>query len=364
MASSVNETTVDVSSTVWTGVADGLFCPVISFVVSKQGQFLPHISNSDDRIGVSRIKGKEVGCASGRAFQMPKSDDDDLQATDSSSGGYSMNDDESSSLPSRYDMEGVRQEADLSDYGSEDSDSAVQSDGSWTELEREQPVTQTSRRKSNLRERNTRGCFLFSSIVSLCLVPFILVFSFGPMKEATNSSQQLVLLAQEAIDSATLSFDMVKDAAASSQAVLATMPHDLGVICPLMSQGSMEAELGIDLAVLHDTVTEGFEATNDLVEQRLSFFYNSMVQMRNGSIAFEDHVQEAESYMWIVPGLLFTVSILSAFAVLASVLAWKQKSEERLEFALSYLVLPALILASIGCWTAAVLASAGTMMTS
>lgn len=144
---------------------------------------------------VLKLKGKEVGCASGRAFHMVKPDgDDELQVTDSSSGDYSTGDEESSSEPSRYDMEELGQEVVLSDYGSDDYDSEADSRGSWTEDERHLPEVQTLEMKENPRERKTRSCFVFFSILSLCLVPFILVFSFGPMKEATNSSQQLVMV--------------------------------------------------------------------------------------------------------------------------------------------------------------------------
>jgi hypothetical protein len=142
------------------------------------------------------------------------------------------------------------------------------------------------------------------------------------------------------------------------------MPQDLGVICPLVDPNDMETELGIDLGILHGIAIDGFRVTSDLVDTRLSFFYNAMAQMQNGSIAFEEHIQEAESFMWIVPGLLFTVSILSALAMLGSVLAWKQKSGDRIEFALSYLLLPTLIVVSIGCWIIVAMASFGAMITS
>lgn len=146
-------------------------------------------------IVVLKLRGKEVGCASGRAFQMVKADDDDeLQVTDSSSGDFSMGDDNSSSAPSRYDMEELGQEVMLSDYGSEDYDNEVNSRGSWTEDERQQKVPDLPQMKENPRERKTRSCFLFFSILSLCLVPFILIFSFGPMKEATDASKQLILV--------------------------------------------------------------------------------------------------------------------------------------------------------------------------
>lgn len=142
------------------------------------------------------------------------------------------------------------------------------------------------------------------------------------------------------------------------------MPQDLDIICPLVNRSDMEAELGIDLGLLYEAMIDGFGETSDLVDSRLSFFHNAMAQMQNGTIAFDEHVQKAESFMWIVPGLLFTASLLSAMAMLGSVVAWKQKSGDRVEFALSYLLLPTLIFVSIGCWIVVAMASFGTMITS
>lgn len=128
---------------------------------------------------VLKIKGKEVGCASGMAFQLVKEEEDDsLQETDSSSG------DESN---------GGR--AHLSSRVSNTYEGRIEDQSSWdTEPERSRTKPYNSRMKEKPLERKTRMCFLFSSIISLCIVPFILVFSFGPMKEAIEASKQAVLV--------------------------------------------------------------------------------------------------------------------------------------------------------------------------
>lgn len=126
----------------------------------------------------------------------------------------------------------------------------------------------------------------------------------------------------------------------------------------------MEIELGIDLGDLHSIVNQDYRDTSILVDARLNFFFNALDQLDNGFSVFNGHVIKTESTMWIVPGLLFSISVLSAGAMFGSLLAWKKKSGERMQMAMSYLLLPALIIVALGCWAVVSLTSVGTMLTS
>lgn len=152
---------------------------------------------------VLKIKGTEVGCASGLAFHMEQieNDEDEFQETDSSSGDESNGAepiDVSANERSRSGSGEGGHEVALSDGGSNvDGDGEEMEDqSSWaTELERARTnYPYASRMKETRLERKTRMCFLLCSIVSLCIVPFVLVFSFGPMKEATEAAKQAVMV--------------------------------------------------------------------------------------------------------------------------------------------------------------------------
>ena len=58
----------------------------------------------------------------------------------------------------------------------------------------------------------------------------------------------------------------------------------------------------------------------------------------------------AESVVWLVPGLLLAVSIVTALATFGVILAWKQESGLRLQRCMSYGLLPALIALCLLCW--------------
>ena len=162
---------------------------------------------------VLKVKGKEVGCASGRAFYTETNDDDhhDTQSTDSSDESYSSRENDNfgssgssssnskernwntrnSNLQSKNDFQ------DDDESGSAEYSFDDESDGGRSEdydsqngwLSADEP-----RRSTNRREKRTRICFLVFSSISLLCVPLILVFSFGPMKETTQITDDLILV--------------------------------------------------------------------------------------------------------------------------------------------------------------------------
>lgn len=166
------------------------------------------------------------------------------------------------------------------------------------------------------------------------------------------------------IESVSSSFKTVDDAGLSSLAILDTMPKSIIDICPNIRQSEMEVEIGIDLGTLFRIVTTDYHTTKSLLDARLSFFFNALQQMDNGSSRFKDHVNEVESMLWMIPGLLFSISIISASAMFGTLLAWKKKSGDRLQMTMSYLLFPALITVALSCWFLVSLTSVGTMLTS
>lgn len=150
---------------------------------------------------VLKIQGEEVGCASGSAFHMVQidTDGDELHETDSSSGDESNGSKPTDKRSRSVGADEAGQEVALSDVGPNlvrNKSEIMEDESSWVtepELARTN-YSHSSKMRETPLERKTRMCFLFCSIVSLCTVPFILVFSFGPMKEATEAAKQAVLV--------------------------------------------------------------------------------------------------------------------------------------------------------------------------
>jgi ABC-type multidrug transport system permease subunit len=136
------------------------------------------------------------------------------------------------------------------------------------------------------------------------------------------------------------------------------------VLCPQIEKDDIMSELGIDLNDLVDTLAGDFDEMMELVNSQLGLVKNVVDRIDGGMVTFEESVDTADEIMWIVPGLLFAVSMLTAISMLGVLLAWKGKSGVRIQRAMSYFVLPLLIVASIACWIAAIMASFGTMVSS
>ena len=168
---------------------------------------------------VLKVKGREVGCASGRAFHTEKIDEQDIQSTDSSENSYysatstnvgnessrNNNDGEPNNNNNNNNNKGLKEEL-LEDIGigsneENEDDSYVDDDRSlsqsddydsqdgWLSVDDDEV-----RRAINPREKRTRFCFLVFSFIALLCVPIILIFSFGPLKEATTASDDIVFV--------------------------------------------------------------------------------------------------------------------------------------------------------------------------
>lgn len=149
---------------------------------------------------VLKLKGKEVGCASGQPFQTPNSDDLHLaESTDFSSYSSGVDQLDTDSNEGSNGLRNLQAHAnqpnhELDSTGTRESyeDEYASHDG-WLESS-----SKATKERANRREKRTRAAFLFFCGITLMCVPFILVFSFAPMKEATKSTEKIVWVSDTA----------------------------------------------------------------------------------------------------------------------------------------------------------------------
>lgn len=149
---------------------------------------------------VLKFKGQEVGCASGQAF-LTKHDGEDVASTDDDEASFSSFGSRSASQQNSVSKL-IKQKDSLENFLSLDTEGE---DGPPTD-----PMTRVEDSRSfdndagldpplpdiNPRESRTRFCFLFFSLLALICVPTILVTSFGPLKDAVQTSNELVAVSQ------------------------------------------------------------------------------------------------------------------------------------------------------------------------
>jgi len=164
------------------------------------------------------------------------------------------------------------------------------------------------------------------------------------------------------MDQVEASLNSIESASMSALEIVDNTPTDLGVVCPLIDELEFEALLGIDLRGIIQAVSEEYDRLKDEVRTQLSLGNMIVDSVENGISDFEASISKTEENMWIIPALLFVISVLSAISILGVVLAWKEKSGIRFQRSMSYGVLPLLILVSIACWMVVVVSSFGSMI--
>lgn len=170
--------------------------------------------------------------------------------------------------------------------------------------------------------------------------------------------------ARDALDQVSASLNAIDSAARSAVEIADATPTDIRTICPQIDSRDIESELGIELNDLVDTVSDNFDELNGVVNYQLRAIKTVVSKIETGMMTFENSMDEVDRWMWIVPGLLLAVSLITALSMFGVLLAWKEKSGKRLQRAMSYVVLPSLIVASIACWVIVICASFGTMVSS
>jgi hypothetical protein len=158
------------------------------------------------------------------------------------------------------------------------------------------------------------------------------------------------------------SLNAIEIASMSAFEIVNSTPTDIAIVCPLIDIEALEEQLGVDLSQILGSVDDEFEKLKAEVTDQLALGNMLVDRIEKGVSHYEASISTAEDYMWVVPSLLFAVSVLSSISILGVVLAWKEKSGIRIQRMMSYIVLPLLILVSISCWAVVVVASMGTMI--
>jgi hypothetical protein len=164
------------------------------------------------------------------------------------------------------------------------------------------------------------------------------------------------------MDQVEANLNSIESASKSALEIVEATPTDLEVICPLVSKQSLQAELGVDLSTIVQSVATDYNRLREEVTTQISTGNRIVDKIGNGVVQLEGSVATTEQYMWAIPALSFGISVLSAISILGVILAWKEKSDARFQRTMSWVVLPLLILASIACWMVVVFASMGSMI--
>ena len=287
---------------------------------------------------ILKFKGEEAGCASGAAFSTSLKNEDDLldeRGKSRESGSTCSEDFENNSSIESECHENSR----LSSFQEHEKDRAF------------------ARYKK--RARRSRVAFLLIWITSMTCVCVVLVFGFAPLKEATAQSVVYFSDIQELLNQVNSTTRTIDSAFETATLAIQATPLDFDDFCPNATNGVV---LGVDLLGL---VTEIKSEIAD-VEKDLSPKFSKLKQfVENANTALHDvhnAVEQTDNFLWIVPGMLLVVATLTTIAMLAVLLAWRNRSGKFFQKIMSHCVSPFLILVCFVCCTTALCAAVCTMV--
>lgn len=134
------------------------------------------------------------------------------------------------------------------------------------------------------------------------------------------------------------------------------------MICPRIDTAELEATLGIDLRQMVSLIESDYRGLSEEVNRNVTTVGKLIDDIETGMYDFENYVDRVEGLLWIVPGFLFAVSLFAAISMLGVLLAWKEKSGRVFQRAMTYVILPTLIVLSIACWVIVLCTSFGAMV--
>ena len=154
----------------------------------------------------------------------------------------------------------------------------------------------------------------------------------------------------------------ISTASAGIEEILTQTPTNFSDYCPNVNQSDSREVFRVDLAGLSDMISVDYRSFEDAVAENTTKIEKVLRTIENSVDVLEFSFHKAENMVWVIPGLLLGISVVTAFSTFGVVLAWKQDSSLRFQRLLSYGVLPVLVLLAIACWALAIGASVSTAM--
>lgn len=158
------------------------------------------------------------------------------------------------------------------------------------------------------------------------------------------------------------SIESIEDAIAGATETVRAATLDINDLCPNIDAEELETRIGINLNETINSLTKGFDSMTESSQENIHFVRNLLHSLDEGFTAYETTMTETEEWLWVIPAVLFSVSILTIIAMAGVFLAWRGKSGKNVQNTIAYVVLPLLMAATVACWMIVIFASLGTMV--
>lgn len=146
--------------------------------------------------------------------------------------------------------------------------------------------------------------------------------------------------------------------------IVENTPNDLGTLCPEANREDVGIDFGIDLGTLFSSFDNDYEKFNETVKEEIRLARETIDQVTGAVDGMVSTMDTVEGRLWMIPGLLVALSVLSAAAMLGVLLAWKAKSGKKVQRVMTWFVLPGMVFLCIACWAVVVGMAIGSMVSS
>lgn len=299
------------------------------------------------------IKGKAVGCASGRAFESAAVDDNSQKG---SSGSPNASEDDTHSV--NEEELGLGTTSFSSSLCSSDAASRFESTTSFDGY-----TVDASPRLEGPRAVRTRIVFFLFACSVLACVPIAMAFSFAPMKETATFFDGAFDDVDDVILQVRAALSTITTASQSAMGILSQTSTNSSIFCPNINDTRFDQRLGANLLRLSKVLSIEYGALQSSIRQNMTKIEGILETVEDASNVVEASFDRAESVIWLVPGLLLAVSIMTALATFGVILACKHESGLRLQRCMSYGVLPALTVLCLLCWVLGIATTVTTAVT-
>jgi len=307
-----------------------------------------------------KLRGDEVGCASGGSFHytayetifVQHSNDQDRGA----SGSTDVYDDNDSSIATNSTGQNEREISENEDF-EEEKIRHKRSYDSVEEIVRKRVIRT---RKSKRREQRTRSVFIFAGLLSLGCNAALLVLVISPFNEVVNESNDLFLETQDLVNKIDSNIHTIAAAREDATRIVESETFNVVSFCPNITESqSLEGEL----AGLTEMVSEKYHEVDDSVQKRLGRINSTFVKVQDGMDRIQEALDTTSEYLWMGPAFIVLTSFTITFALFGVGMAMKGDMQRFHQVGITYLLLPLLIAVFVACCATAIAASASTMVT-
>jgi hypothetical protein len=296
---------------------------------------------------ILKCNGRAVGCASGSAFTFPKNEE-----SDSSLSSISEYDGE------QPEEDGRSQHSFRSSIPSEDGDE----DGVLTFDDRsiDESVVSTPPNKPTRRERRTQTVFFIFGFLTLVCVPLAHMFVFLPLRESANTSSIYVEDVREVMAEVDSSVIAISTGVQQAFGILENVPLTEMEVCPQATSNQIQSVLGFRIEAMISVYVSDYGPVEAQVSENVNEVTKILNIFTDALEIIEKTAHETETYIWVVPGILVGLSVVTAIALFGAFLSRKRDSNRRFQRFLAYFILPFLIATSLVCWLVATAAATTT----